>query len=137
MSRNEKGFTLIELMIVIAIIGILAVIAIPQFNAYRARSYNAGALSDIRNIETAVEAYYVDYQHYPTVTGVTDGGSVLTKNYGYQPTKGVTGGDINVDEDTSTSYTVSAIYNTLAAVSSQNSYSLTSEGQGIQTDTPD
>ena len=40
---NKKGFTLIELMIVIAIIGILAAIAIPQFAAYRAKSYNSAA----------------------------------------------------------------------------------------------
>ena len=37
--RNKKGFTFIELMTVIAIIGILAAIAIPQFNAYRSRAY--------------------------------------------------------------------------------------------------
>ena len=62
--KDEKGFTLIELMIVIAIIGILAAIAIPQFSAYRTRSYNSAANSDIRNACTAQEAYYVDEQTY-------------------------------------------------------------------------
>ena len=65
LQANEKGFTLIELMIVIAIIGILAAIAIPQFAAYRAKSFNASAESDLRNSKTALEAYYSDWQHYP------------------------------------------------------------------------
>jgi type IV pilus assembly protein PilA len=64
MMRKNEGFTLIELMIVIAIIGILAAIAIPQFSAYRMRSYNAAAEADLRNAATAQEAYYVDNQHY-------------------------------------------------------------------------
>ena len=63
-KRDEKGFTLIELMIVIAIIGILAAIAIPQFSAYRTRSYNSAANADLRNAATAQEAYYVDEQSY-------------------------------------------------------------------------
>jgi type IV pilus assembly protein PilA len=62
--KDQKGFTLIELMIVIAIIGILAAIAIPQFSAYRKRSYNAAAQSDLRNAATAQEAYYVDEETY-------------------------------------------------------------------------
>ena len=48
--KEQKGFTLIELMIVIAIIGILAAIAIPQFSAYRKRSYNSAAQSDLKHI---------------------------------------------------------------------------------------
>ena len=63
--RNRKGFTLIELLIVVAIIGILAAIAIPQFAAYRTRSYNSAASSDIRNAKTSLEAYYADKQAYP------------------------------------------------------------------------
>ena len=133
MNRNEKGFTLIELMIVIAIIGILAAIAIPQFNAYRARSFNAGALSDLRNVETAVEAYYVDFQHYPNGITPTAGGTVLSTSYGYSPTNGVTGGAI---AGNASAYTIDAVYNTLATATSRNSYSLQSGGTGIQTKTP-
>jgi type IV pilus assembly protein PilA len=64
-KNNQKGFTLVELMIVVAIIGILAAIAIPQFAAYRQKAFNASAQSDVKNAKTALEAYYADYQHYP------------------------------------------------------------------------
>jgi len=60
----SKGFTLIELMVVIAIIGILAAIAIPQYSSYRTRSFNASAIADLRNILTSEEAYFIDQHVY-------------------------------------------------------------------------
>ena len=63
--NNEKGFTLIELMIVVAIIGILAAIAIPQFAKYRQRAFNSASLSDARNTKTEVIGFNAEWQHYP------------------------------------------------------------------------
>jgi type IV pilus assembly protein PilA len=70
-ARNEKGFTLIELMIVVAIIGILAAIAIPQFSAYRERAYIASMKADCNAVRTAEEAYFVDNDVYLEVTSTS------------------------------------------------------------------
>jgi type IV pilus assembly protein PilA len=62
---RTNGFTLVELLIVVAIIGILAAIAIPMFSNYRGKAYNSAALSDIKNAKSSLEAFFSDNQMYP------------------------------------------------------------------------
>jgi type IV pilus assembly protein PilA len=54
--KNAKGFTLIELMIVVAIIGILAAIALPAYQDYTVKSQAGGALTEVSSLKTAFEA---------------------------------------------------------------------------------
>ena len=68
-GRDKGGFTLIEVMIVVAIIAILAAIAIPQLSVHRTKSYNTSAISDIKNAAIAQEAYYVDNRTYTNEIG--------------------------------------------------------------------
>ena len=82
-KKGQKGFTLLELMIVIAIIGVLAAIAIPQFIQYRKRGYVASINSDVRNAYTAAVAYLVDH------TAVATGSGDLLAG-GFQASNGVT-----------------------------------------------
>ena len=64
-SRGQDSFTLIELLIVVAIIAILAAIAVPNFLEAQIRAKCARVVSDMRTVATAIEAYFVDVNDYP------------------------------------------------------------------------
>ena len=64
-TRNSKGFTLIELMVVIAIIGILAAIAVPSFSAHRERATLQRVASDLRTFGQAFKIYEMEYGSFP------------------------------------------------------------------------
>ena len=115
-SIRPEGFTLIEVMIVIAIIGILAAIAIPQYSAYRTRSFNASALSDIRNATTAQEAYYAENREYASSLINLQG------PYGFTTSKGVI---LTISADTN-SYTVTSYH-----PSGNKSYTMNGSGGAI------
>ncbi len=65
--QSQKGFTLIELMIVVAIIGILAAIAIPNFLAYQARAKQSEAKTNLGGIYTSEVGYFGEYSTYTDV----------------------------------------------------------------------
>ena len=82
-GNRKSGFTLVEVLIIIAIIGLLAVIGIPQFIAYRSRSIDAQLKSDLRNAAVAVESYFTKKSVYPASIEEVQA-------FGFQGTSGVT-----------------------------------------------
>lgn len=70
--NNRKGFTLIELLVVIAIIGLLSTLAVVALGSARQKANDAKRLSDIKQIQTALELYYTDQNGYPTAGSAVD-----------------------------------------------------------------
>lgn len=97
-KQMQKGFTLIELMIVIAIIGILAAIAIPAYQDYTIRAQVSEGLSLADGAKTAVVEFYNNAGHFPT-TNTSAGLAIptsITGNYVSQVDTGTTPGQIQV-----------------------------------------
>jgi type IV pilus assembly protein PilA len=88
MRKHNQGFTLIELMIVVAIIGILAAIAIPQYTDYTIRSRVSEGLQLASGAKAAIAETYSS-RNGSVLTGYTLGAGVQNNSFGYQfaPTK--------------------------------------------------
>jgi prepilin-type N-terminal cleavage/methylation domain-containing protein len=64
-EKNEKGFTLIEMIIVVAIIGILSFIAVPLFASYRVKAYDTTVKVDLQNAMKFLDFYFIENDTYP------------------------------------------------------------------------
>src|SRR5687768_1660780 len=91
MQRLQRGFTLIELMIVVAIIGILAAIAIPNFNRFQAKSKQSEAKTNLKSIFTGAKARLAEKDEFANPVDATainqigfapESGNRYTYNYG-------------------------------------------------------
>lgn len=99
MRKDNKGFTLIELMIVIAIIGILAAIAIPNFISYRDKAYCSAMDSDVQSIAGAMADYFSNPANV-TVSGSNLTVAVSNSNTWTIATAGVNSYKITVEDAT-------------------------------------
>ena len=112
-KRGQKGFTMIEILTVIAVIGILAAIAIPQFMSYKTKGFNTVASEDLQNMFTAAHAFFSD-----SPSGTVD--TTILQTYGYRPTNNVT--------PTVTTGTVNGLAMTAVHASGTTTYSVDSTG---------
>ena len=93
--KNKKGFTIVELLIVIVVIGILATLVIVTFTGIQQKARNSQRQTDINAVDSHVEAYYAQSGNYPTLANLND----ATWRGGYLHI-----GRTNTDQDASASF---------------------------------
>jgi len=114
--KTKKGFTLIELLVVIAIIGILSTLAVVSLQNARKSARDAKRIADVKQMQTALELYFNDWQTYPTSSSVTS--TIASGTYIYMVTvpsaptphdgscSAINNAYIYTQEDSGASYTI-------------------------------
>lgn len=103
MPDHSRGFTLVELLLVIVVLGVLATIVIPKFNKTRERAFISSMKSDLRNLATAQESYYSENNNF-TYTNDLDA-------LGFQKSEGV---DITFSEADNVGWSAKATHDASA-----------------------
>ena len=125
---NKKGFTLIELLVVIAIIGLLSTLAVVALGSAREKARDSKRLSDLKQVQTALELYYTDNSGYPTASAVSLGTTnyrcLNSSGFGVQGCSSPYMGQVPLDPRNTGTY----VYTYTSAASSTYSISAVLEG---------
>ncbi len=110
--QRRKGFTLIELLVVIAIIGLLSTLAVVALNSARKKSRDAKRISDVKQLQTALELYFNDQNSYPAGSSAVlgTGGSYVCLGTAGFGTAGCTGAYMGLVPSNPTPGATSYIY---------------------------
>src|SRR5271169_5677072 len=72
LNRRQKGFTIVELLIVIVVIGILAALVITTYSGIQQKARNAKRQTDIQSLQTQLEAFFSQNGYYPSLTDMNN-----------------------------------------------------------------
>jgi general secretion pathway protein G len=138
LNKREKGFTIVELLIVIVVIGILALLVITTYSTIQQKARNSKRASDIKSLQTQIEAYFTQSGHYPSLADMNTASFLTTnmksldqnalidplnptqsktlvasataKSYAFQPKQSDGSTSCESDDTTCVSYTLTATY---------------------------
>jgi type IV pilus assembly protein PilA len=121
---HQHGFSLIEVLVVLLVIGILAAIALPGFLNQQKKGDDADAKSNVRNLVSLVDACYTSKSDYSQCSDQAGLGGNIGIPYGNSP------GEASVTASTRTTYTVTAVSNAMTG-GAHNTFSISRDAQGV------